>query len=120
MKTINKVYLFYFVFLGACDDSNTNKITPSEGSIVFWTKRSDIYYNSPNDANIIEIKLDKIDKEAFIFSPYNSTPNCIANLTATFTFIPKGRYQFSAESTDGKKWSGTVNVSEGCSSMELL
>lgn len=120
--SVCKMRIFIFILsinsiLYSCKSSNDPE--PSVGNVVFWTKRSDIYYNSSTDFNIIDIQLEGLDGNRFIFFPNETAPDCIEDEDATYYFIRPGTYKLTAESTLGKKWSGTINVDIGCNPVEL-
>lgn len=114
----NFFYLFTIAMLSSCE-TITRDPSPEVGSVVFWTKRTDVYYNSSKDFNIIDIELEEFATSRFIFNYYNMAPDCITDEDATFYFITPGSYKMTARDTKGKTWKGKINVQSGCNPIEL-
>lgn len=79
------------------------------GNVTFWQKSGSGY-------GITVVNLDNITSN--ITSEYSNTPTCGQSGCAVFNQLETGTYNYSA--SDGTySWSGTVNITEGCETIEL-
>lgn len=109
--------IFITSLLLSCE---TNDDPTSEtANVVFWTKRSDVYYSSPNDFNIIDVQLENFSTSRSVFFGRNTAPDCIEDEDATFYFFRPGSYKMTAQDTKGRTWKGTITIGDGCNQIEL-
>jgi hypothetical protein len=79
------------------------------GNVTFWQKTGGGF-------GITVVSLNSVTSN--ITSEYNSAPGCGTSGCAVFNQLETGTYNYSA--TDGtSSWSGTVDVVEGCKTVEL-
>lgn len=80
-------------------------VTPSTGSVTFWTTRSDV--------GIITVTLNGHGSKQ-ITHRYTSSPSCGASGCATFTNLPYGTYTYSATSQVGTWGPKSFTISSSC------
>jgi hypothetical protein len=110
-------FLLISPLLFSCQEKED--VEPELANVVFWTKRSDIYYKSSTDFNIIVIELENFSTSRFIFFSRTTAPDCIEDEDATFYFFRPGSYNMTAEDSKGRTWKSTVTVQSGCNRVEL-
>ncbi len=87
--------------------SSCNKI--KYGDVTFWHTTA-----SPHGFVAVTIDIDTKD----ITSEYTSAPDCGSSGCAVFNDLETGDYNYTA--TDGfDSWSGIVDITEGCLTIEL-
>jgi hypothetical protein len=100
--TIVNILLITF-FFSSCRKETTGEVT-------FWQKLGSGY-----DITVVEI--DGVSSN--ITSEYETTPDCGEAGCAVFKGLSSGKYNYNA--SDGfYEWSGTVEITKGCLTMELF
>ncbi|MBG16194.1 MAG: hypothetical protein CL853_07565 [Crocinitomicaceae bacterium] len=95
------LFLLMFTFSGC------NKI--KYGDVTFWQMTGSGF-------GVTVVEIDGVSSN--ITSEYPDTPDCGASGCAVFNNLETGSYSYTA--SDGfDTWSGTVDISEGCLTMEL-
>jgi len=97
---------------GTGTNSNTGTDV-STGNITFWTG------GDSGDCGTITVTLGSYGQRTVNYS-YASSPGCGATGCATYTGLPYGTYSYSATSTGGCSWNGSVTLSSSCSMMQLV
>ena len=102
MKRILILFGIIF-FFGSCTKENLT------GDVTFWQQTN-------GDFGITLVQLN--GNSANITSDYSSTPDCGDSGCAVFNNLPVGSYNYTASDGDSY-WEGTLNIDEGCLTLQL-
>ncbi|MDR9373866.1 MAG: hypothetical protein RI565_03280, partial [Schleiferiaceae bacterium] len=83
----------------------------SEGDLTIWTE-SDL------GCGFIDVTLNG-DTEQMTHYYSGGNPGCGATGCANYYDLPYGTYSYSATSSDGCTWSGSVSIDEDCTTIEF-
>jgi len=101
-KTLFLLSILSLILLSSCNKTKY-------GNVTFWQKTGSGF-------SITVVNLNGVSSN--ITSEYASAPACGTSGCAVFNHIATGTYSYAA--SDGTStWSGTVNVTEGCTAMKL-
>ncbi len=101
-KTLLLLSILSVILLSSCRKTKY-------GDVTFWQKTGSGFSITVVDLNGVSSNIS---------SEYASAPACGASGSAVFSHLETGSYNYTAG--DGtNSWSGTVNVTEGCTTMEL-
>ena len=103
---MKKLFLFAsvvtLVFMSSCNKTKY-------GNVTFWQRTGGGY-------DLTVVNLEGVSSN--ITLEYSSAPDCGESGCAVFNGLEVGKYAYTA--TDGTdEWSGTVDVIEGCKTVEL-
>lgn len=108
MKLTFRLFIFINLIIISFFFSSCRKETT--GEVTFWQKTGSGY-------GITVVEIDGVSSN--ITSEFGSTPNCGESGCAVFKGLSSGKYNYSA--SDGSDvWSGTIDITEGCLTVELF
>jgi len=107
IKLMLAIFSIAFIF-SSCTKEETKPVEVKKGSVTFW--------NDQTSVGNITVSLSG-NTRTITHNIYPS--NCGENGCANFSELSYGVHNYTASSTTGQTWSGTVDVQTGCIKFNL-
>lgn len=97
------MFVFIAIIISSCTKEETKPVEVVKGTVTFWNNQTDVG----------DITVSMSGSSSYIIS--NIYPSgCSASGCANFYNVSYGVHSFTARSTTGEVWSGTVDLKTNC------